>query len=139
MKNLLTILAVLAIGLSVCCFGCAQKVTETTDAVSTETSKILETTDKLYAAIKVVVTDEEIATLIDADDLAALKEIEEAYLAAKAILETDITDEGSLLALAECAENVLVIIGKEALTEKYGTEITAIRLGIKVLLSVYTT
>lgn len=117
-----------------CVFGCSMKSTET---IETTENELISHTDKIYVAIKTVVTDEEVGLLFDEEDIEKLKELEILYLSLKEALEVDITDENSLLALIDCADDVLVVLGKETLKEKYGTEITAIRLSTKILLSLY--
>lgn len=131
MKNAVIFLCLLGLVFST---GCTAS---STNSVADETNRLITATDKLYVAIKTIVTDEDIKTLIDDEDMESLALLEQRYLAAKELLTADLSDADSLLELTDCAESVLLIIGKESLKAKYGTEITAIRLGIKVLINFY--
>lgn len=94
--------------------------------------------DAIYLDIKTVVTDPDVEPLISVDKMERLKKAEQLYLKAVRVLKSldnfENTDgQLSLEDISSCADTILSIIDSLDVYGRYGPEIAAARISLKVL------
>lgn len=102
--------------------------------VGCEKSKeeILQTTNTVYLDIKTVVTDPSVRPMFSEEELTELRQLERTYLTAVDVYDKS-EDQDSLKVISDCASEILVLLTKNVVDDRYKAEITAVRLSIKIL------
>lgn len=123
MKKII-LLAVIALCLPLC-QGC-----------NTDKTRIINQTNRIYASIRIIVIDKDVAPLISDSQREILIEVEEKYLTAVKLLENANFDEDekeSLNNIVECADIIIQMLDTIELSDEYREKIAAVRVLLKVL------